>query len=351
MNLFLSLLLPFAAFILLECSPADKPYPLPSVMSVTTLGKVAAPPNVKARDGGSSIQMGDQMLWVFNDTLFAPPAEDGANLRSNTAALAPLATPLQTQERVDSTGAPFQAVPFTVEEEDYNRASGKHDERIALWPGGLLPERNGALVFVHKLYVHPGTLNYEHIGVELAEFAQGQTQATRLGALFGAPEPILLSPLQHDAHIYLYGMITIDSSRGIGVARVATAQVRDRAAYQCWDGAAWVTDCGKIATLFDQVPGAVKVAWNEYLGRFVAVHSLTLSNKVVMRTAEHPEGPWSAPSELFTGELPQKDVVNYAGEQHPELARDHGKIIFISYYHPLPEPLHGEIKLVQVDFK
>lgn len=350
MNLSPFLLLTCVAFILLACAPASKPYPPPIVVSVKTLGKVAAPPNVKARDGGNSIQMGDQMLWVFDDTLFTPAAEDGANLRSNTAALAPLADPLQTQEPVDSTGAPFQAIPFTAEELDYNRASGKSDERIALWPAGLLPEGNGSLVFVHKLYVHPGLLNYEHIGVELAEFAPGQTQATRLGALFGAHEPILVNPLQHDSYIYLYGMITIDSSRGIGVARVSTAQVRNRAAYQCWDGAAWVTDCGKIATLFNQVPGAVNVAWNEYLGRFVAVHSLTLSNAVVMRTAEHPEGPWSAPSELFTGEPPLQDV-NYAGEQHPELAREQGRIIFVSYYHPLPAPLHGEIRLVQVDFK
>lgn len=333
----------------LQCIADNKPDPPPTIASITPLGAVAAPVNVKARDGGISTRVGDQILWLFSDTLFTPAAEDGANLRSNTAALAPLATPLDTSEPTDSTGAPFQAIPFTAEELAYNIASGQPDERIALWPGGLLPQSDGALAFVHKLYVHPGQFNYEHIGIELAEFAQGQTGATRGGTLFGANEPILVSPLQHDPYIYLYGLITIDSSRGIGVARVTTEQVRNRAAYQCWDGAAWVDDCSKIATLFDQVPGAVSMAWNDYLGRFLAVHSLALSNEVVMRTAAQPEGPWSAPQALFTGDAPTEGV-DYAGAQHPELARNQGRIIFVSYYHPL-SAFSGAVCLVQVEFK
>jgi len=48
--------------------------------------------------------------------------------------------------------------------------------------------------------------------------------------------------------------------------------------------------------------------------------------------------------------VPQEGV-NYAGEQHPELARQNGRVIFVSYYHPQTGFFEGELRLVKVEFK
>lgn len=50
--------------------------------------------------------------------------------------------------------------------------------------------------------------------------------------------------------------------------------------------------------------------------------------------------------------MPEEDgKVNYAGEQHPELAKGEGKKIYVSYYHPLPGFLKGKLRLVEVEFE
>lgn len=319
----------------------------PVVASATELGPIGAPPNVTARDAGISARVGDRVFWLFADTIFNPASVDGTNGRSSTAAYAPLGSPLATTEPTDARGAPAQAVPFTADEAAYNAANAP--TRVALWPGGILPTPTGALAFNHKLIVRPGLFDYEHRGVEMAEFGAGETVGTRAGTLFTPAEPLFLSPLVSDGYVYLYGLVVIDGSRGIGVARAPLAQVRDRSAYRTWDGSAWSASLATAATLFTSVPGAVSVSWNAHLGRFIAVSSFALSNRVVMRTAERPEGPWSTPQDLFTGMTPG-DGVDYAGEQHPELAEDGGRVIYVSYYRP-ESFLRGALRLVRVTFE
>ena len=332
---------------LAACDSGGSPSGPPVVTSATELGPIEAPASVTARDAGISARVGNQVFWLFADTIFNPASVDGTNGRSSTAAYAPLNAPRQTSEPTDANGAPAQAVPFTSQEAAYNAANAP--TRIALWPGGILPTADGALSFNHKLIVRSGLFNYEHQGVEMATFQAGQTVGTRMGTLFTPEEPLFLAPLVRDGFVYLYGMIVIDGSQGVGVARAPLADVRDRSAYRTWDGADWVPTLSDAATLFKNVPGAVSVLWNEHLGRYIAVHSFALSNRVVMRTAAAPEGPWSEPLTLFTGMTPT-DGVNYAGEQHPELAEDGGQTIFVSYYQPLGF-LRGQLHLVRVRFE
>lgn len=339
------------ATMLAGCGSGSMPSPPKAVVaSVTDLGPLDAPDNVAVRDGGASAKLGDLILWLFGDTIFSPASEDGTNYRTNTAALAPTNTPRQTTEPTDATGAPFQAIPFTAVERAYNDSTGQPDERIALWPGGLLSIDGGVLAFAHKLYVHPGFLNYEHLGVELADFTLGQTTATRSGTLFGPDDPSFDTPMRRDGYVYLYGLIAIDGSRGIGVARAPEGEVRNHSAYQTWNGSAWVTNLQAAARVLDRVPGELAVSWNNHLQQYVAVHSLALSNQVVLRLADKPEGPWGEPIALFTGQAPAQGV-DYAGRQHPELEEQNGRILFVSYYHPLPGFLRGELRLVRVEFQ
>lgn len=329
----------------IDGSEAD-PSPL-VVVSATEMGLVGAPETVLARDGGATVRSGTRLLWLFGDTLFNPPAEDGASGRTNTAALASVDEPRATTEPTDANGAPSQAIPFTDEELEFNEANAP--VRVALWPSGAVPTDSGALAFTHAVIVRQGFLNYDNAGVELAEFAEDATTGTRIGSLFAADEPVFVSPMVHDGFVYLYGTREIGASAGIAVARVAQAEVREREAYQVWDGSAWVDDVSEAAAVFSDVPGSPTVAWNEALQHFVAVHSFGLSNRVVARTAPAPEGPWSEPIDLFTGMEPEQNF-NYAGRQHPVLALDDGRTLFVSYYRPLG-PGQGTLRLVRVELE
>jgi hypothetical protein len=73
------------------------------------------------------------------------------------------------------------------------------------------------------------------------------------------------------------------------------------------------------------------VSRNAYVGGFLAVYSGIFSNDVFFRTAPRPEGPWSTPQRLFTGRHRAAGPTNYAAKEHPELARNGGRSLVVSY--------------------
>jgi len=324
----------------------------PVVTTVTDLGVVAHPPSVLVRDGGSTTLVAGKVLWLFGDTIFKPGyvAVDGAKYRSNTAALSIPATPLAVSEPLDANGTPYQAIPFTVAEQAYNDSTGKTDDRIALWPGGMVPEKNGkGLAFFLKIQIKPGILNYQPAGVGTAHFAAGKTTAQRdPNLLFSATEPQFSRAFLYNGMVYLYGKLPTGSFLPYGVARAPQKKATNRSAYQFWNGSAWVTDVNQAVAVMYGIPGSVTVSYNAYLKTFIAIHSQAFSDKVVFRTAASPEGPWSSATDLFTG-MPSSSN-NYAGQEHPELAKNNGKIIYVSYFNPQGF-LQGELRLVEVTFQ
>jgi len=324
----------------------------PVVDAVVELGTVSKPPTVLTRDGGESALIGGQILWTFGDTIFNPKSVDGDNLRSNTAALANPSQPLVVTEPTDANGAPYQALPFTAAEQAYNDSTNNSNDRIALWFGGLVPNTNGSgLAFYRKLYVK-GNFIFPAIGVGTANFAPGSTAGVRdPGLLFNSNEPQFSRPLLYNGKVYLYGNLNNgDPTLPFGVARASSlAKATKRSAYRFWNGSQWSTNIATTVKIFDQIPGQVSASYNTYLQSFIAVHSGVFSNKIYLRTASKPEGPWSAPQELFTG-MPPTSGANRAGLEHSELAKNGGKIIYVSYYRPTGF-LQGELRLVEVTFQ
>jgi hypothetical protein len=325
-----------------------------AVASTRDLGAVGMPANVVGRDGGFSGLVGGKILWVFGDTFFNPPASDGEGFRSNTGALADPARPLEVSEPLDAAGAPYPLLPFTPQEKRYNDSTGKPDERIALWPGTVVPDGGGGgLLFYVALKVHPGTLNYELIGTGVARVAPGSTTATRdPGFLFRAPEPSFDKAMLVGSDLYLYGTSNDGSSDlPVVMARVPLAQLADRSAYRFWDGKAWSADVASVRPIMSWVPGEMTISYNAWLGGYLAVHSGPFSNDVLMRTAPRPEGPWSAPIVAVKGIAPPQGGNDYAGKEHPELASDGGRIVVVSYAHPTGGFLAGEVRVAEVTLK
>ena len=326
----------------------------PRIATTRDLGALGRPASVSVRDGGASALIGAKVLWTFGDTIFTPKSIDGANLRSNTAALADPASPLQVGEPLDANGAPYPFLTFTPDEQHYNDSTGKPDDRIALWIGSVTTTSpDTGLVFYTMLKVKPGALNYELQGVGLACVTAGQTVAKRdPGLLFTASEPDFVNAFVSQGMLYVYGNLnrqTLDA----GLARVPLAQVAKRTAYRFWDGTNWVTDDQRAQPILHDIPNSVSVSYNPYLRQFLAVTSGTFlrsPNQVLMRTAPNPQGPWSEPTVLLTGEPPPANMIDYAGMEHPELASGAGRSIVISYFHPLGF-LQGELRLVEITFE
>ena len=334
-----------------RAAAAEPPKEL-DVVATVDLGAVGKPASVKGRDGGESALVGGMMLWTFGDTIYSPQAEDGTNLRSNTAALADPRRPLEVNEPVDSKGAPRQAIPFTEDEQTYNAKAGRPDDRMALWTGGVAPvDADHAVAFFSVLHVGEGLYNYTHRGIGTALFAAGSTEAKRNeGLLFTADEPGFARTLIHDGNLYLYGSVPRDKEQGFGVARAPLARATDRSAYEFWNGAEWTSDVEQTAVVFDQIPGGVSLSYNVHLGKFLAIHSGMMVSDVRGRTAPRPEGPWSDAKILFAVEE-GKGGWCYAAQEHPELAQDGGRKIFISYHRPLPQLMHGDVRLVEATLR
>ena len=87
--------------------------------------------------------------------------------------------------------------------------------------------------------------------------------------------------------------------------------------------------------LFDGIPNEMSVSFNAHLGCYLAVHSLTMTDQIVGRTAPTPWGPWSAPTVLWTVKVenptPRYPTLIYAGKEHPELDEDGGRVLYLTY--------------------
>jgi hypothetical protein len=313
--------------------------PATGAATAPELGALGHPPVVTARDGGASVSVRGRTLWLFDDTLMTVTGTDGFTYRSATAGWADGAS-LTLDEPLDAAGAPFQLLPYTDAELAYNRAGGPN-ERFALWPGsaaeGQAGSDVGAFIFFGYLKVHPGALNYEGLGAGVATLAPDSTVATRVpDLLFAPPVPgFSVGAVVADGFVHLYACDpsgTLDSD--CRVARAPVAAPTTTAAWSVWDGAAWNADLTKGAPVLHGAPGDLSVSWNDHLGAFLAVHSGIFSDDVVFHTAPRPEGPWTAAKPLFTG-FAHAGTTNYAAKEHPELATDGGRGLFVTYAHPL----------------
>ncbi len=317
-----------AACAVAACADCDSEVPA----TVPEIGALSVPTVVTGRDGGAAAMVGGRMLWTFNDTLMTVYGADGFSYRSATAGWADGAS-LDLDEDLDTNAAPYQLVPYTGAETNYNLAHGPND-RYALWPDSVVQDgAGGALVFSAYLHLLPGGLAWTRLGTSVARIQPGTTVAQRqAGALFAPPEPSFdTGGIVVDGLLYLYACDPPPGApQGCPMARAPLAQATSHDAWQVWNGAGWSSDLTSGASVLQEVPGELSVSWNGYLGSYLAVHSVPLSNDVVYQTAPHPEGPWSATTYLFTGRHDSSHT-NYAAKEHPELARDGGRTLVVSY--------------------
>src|SRR5207237_1283571 len=160
---------------------------------------------------------------------------------------------------------------------------------IALYPESIL--RRG-LVF----YLKANAPTLESIGTGIARVNANRTTAVRApGLLFTAPEPkfgdaaLVHREKNGDRFLYLYG----------GATNGQTGQP-------------------------------------------------ALTDRIVRQVGRHPWGPhWRTLAAFSVSPHGQGTLGDYAGIEHPELRRNHGRTLLITYFHPT-EPFQGDLRLVKI---
>ncbi len=340
-----------------------------AVREVRALGALAWDPAVAGRDGGYSARVGDRSVWVFGDTGGrTPPGHLGYanNTSCATVDLDARDGLFPLVEHLDEEGYLLEFLPLTAEEQAYEQTHGDPAtcedacEGVALWPGPLVhdPERRRVLVMYMKLYQRPGPLDITVVGTSIAVWDEALTGvATRPVVAPGSDEPTLMMRdgefglataalvVGEDLVAYACDGEGFDKPCRVGRVPLAVALSRDAWRFYAGDGG-WVGEPSAAVELFQGAP-MMSVHFNDYAGVYIAAYAAPAGNEIEVRTAPTPEGPWSDAGQVFHGREPLAGSSSYGGLMHPELARDGGRVEYLTYY--LEQT--GTIELVEVSWE
>jgi len=357
-----------------EVPPADAELVIGTVRDI---GTVSRHPAILKRDCGFSALFQGQSVWLFGDTLLETPNAENQRMISNSlsctfdidagdnlAGFAPM---------VDEVGAPAPLLPLTEEEEIFNeRHAGVPCEEEPcgtawhLWPGTIVVDegKGWAYVFYRKVLVERGSPNFQHMGHSLAVWKDVSDSAERPVFNLLEPYPTLLfgendkagfgsAALVLDKEVFIYGCELGENplTKPCKLARVPMADILDRSAWAFYAGnGEWSPEVSRSKEIFDG-NDMMSVFFDSYLNRFVAIYSAHLGSTAMIRTAPHPEGPWSEPVELFSVQAPENlNGWVYDFLAHPEFSQDNGRIIYVTYSKKIDQ-MYSELRLVAVELE
>ncbi|MEO2049129.1 MAG: DUF4185 domain-containing protein [Pirellulales bacterium] len=304
---------------------------------------------ITGQDGATSSRLpnGDA-FWMFGDTIEGPfetiRNHDLTEVLSNTASVVPsqdVAQGIRQFEYLKSADQkrPRQVIEFGTDE---NRATHR------LWPIHSICVNNTIYAFYHKITMDPRVDVFETFelnGMGIARAQVGEYRFERMTAPDGSKEfwkgnqpgfGVFIEKLA-DGYLYLWGSYWT----GMFLARTRADAIEDLASYEYLVSAPTLVHPGKAvvwqktfqpsAVLFDGVPNELSVAYNSYLKKHIAIHVLNRDNKLAIRTAPHIYGPWSEPEIFFRPQRKSADDLFTAGKEHPELRREDGKILYVTY--------------------
>jgi hypothetical protein len=289
---------------------------------------------VQGADGGQSVVVGGKTYWIFGDTLFLPAS--GKQIEPNTIASsagnAADACPKLTYSTKNGIAVPFVA----------------KDGSLTVWPAGAFAVDDHSFD-VYTVYVYgsgPWAYSIGEVGIDRVD-TRTMTATTRSRSLWtaesGFEDPVISADPVDVAEGYL--RVVLQTKLGDHLlARVPVGGDADAAQYEYWDGRGWSHAPSAAAPMWahphptDNVARLAafesggSVVYNAYLRAYVAVLNDGI-DRIAVRTAARLEGPWSAPRVIIDcAPIAGPAVpVCYSPSQHPQLAADGGRSLFITF--------------------
>ncbi len=317
------------------------------------------------QDGAFTIPLREGLLWFFGDTLIGSRQADESLWYPEGRAVGPddMSGKAGIERMINNCGLISRDPCGADGVRDYRYildaqgrirpliplAEDEDPDRVRIWClHGVQAGETIYLYFIKVETVAEGIfpVNFKIIGSGLAVGDCFDWQFVRLlhqGSDIWWPghQPHFASAVLNTEqdYIYCYGVLQGDDKvQRCYLARVRKEEIarRDGYAYLCAPLPQWSPNIEDAMPIFSGMPNEQSVSFNVWLGKYLAVHSLDLSGKIVARTADHPWGPWSDAIELyqvkkehpFAQRYPQ---LIYAGKEHPALARENGRIIYVTY--------------------
>jgi serine/threonine protein kinase len=332
------------------------------VDSVREIGALPVWASIASRDLGYSGVFRGRAIWLFGGTTLAVARRElGRDAIPNSWCWS---TDRDARDGItlvqvaDERGLARQLIPYT----DVERARLVADSTLAirLAPGPLVadPQRNRALLVYTEAQGRRYRWEAEPAGASIATWSDPDHPVVRPELRPGTAEPTLLfqrgelmpstgAVVVNDT-LYLYATRPKFLSSSVFVARAPLARALDHEAWRYYRGnGAWTTDATRAVPVMEGA-AHLTVDWNAYLHRYVAVSTPTMGGGIELRTAPRPEGPWSPTQMVALGLAPPAvGLSNWAALAHPELSRDGGRVLYVSYRHPTDDFNH-EIRLIEL---
>ncbi|HEX3801115.1 MAG TPA: DUF5005 domain-containing protein [Verrucomicrobiae bacterium] len=177
---------------------------------------------------------------------------------------------------------------------------------------------------ITNVSAQPSEWRIEQIKIPWAEYDKGGSEK-----VFGMPM------VRADGFIYIYGL-EFDRkahNRYLLVGRVKEGSLENFSAWEFYADGKWQSDFHQASRLADHLGAELSVSYLPRFKRYVLVYTENgLSEKIMLRSAVSPVGPWSEPTVIYrTPETGwDKTYFCYAAKAHPELSRADDELI-VSY--------------------
>ncbi len=309
---------------------------------------------VSGVDAGYSLPIGKETLWLFGDVFLLHPTDPAKRYvggLSNAALITSARTASGlTRYRFISdpqTGLARQVIPNLPGEGNETRlwpAGGWYDvkSRRAYLYWARIRTTGGGGPFDFRLEGHglavadatkPDEIRFERLksdgGDELWwPHADGN-------AVYGAA--VVRDPEARPRHLYIVGVQERDGRKIGKMARVSPESIVRSSAYEYFSGTPaspqWSADPSKAADIegLTEFPSELSIAFNRYLGGYLAVHSIGISDRIRLSLADSPWGPYRQIAEIGAPHRAFEKAFCYAGKEHPELAEQNGKVVYVTY--------------------
>jgi hypothetical protein len=303
-------------------------------VSNADVGALAIPSWVANRTASAAARVGDRAL-----VLFAAP--DGTSMAGWGSRSDLMSSPPHLDEH-----EPF--VPLF--------AAGAVPGDASLSISSALEDQDGALIFFvssHVFLIGEAGLARVPLNGARADvlraagelFPKGDqdagTERPWMPAFVSGPLRVQVAGIDY---IYLYGCQAhpdhLDEESGgahegpCRLARVPRADVARGERYKFWNGSGWSDDAAQAAVVMDHVWQSPSVAFNRYLGKYLALHS-DAHSIVALRWADRPEGPWQPLGSFMTLPATGGFATTFAALEHPALRDACEQVLYVSYIRTL----------------
>ena len=314
------------------------------------LGSLKRAAGIVGMDGGFTVSIGGVVYWDFGDTVLSNGWIMPNSIAWSTDTDASDCIEL-TPKQLNGSAAPLMVQPFS--------------EKLTVWPMSMEQTGPTTVHFFYASVVPDPAAGWRVKGVGIGSFDTTTLTATPAlgGKLLWQDGTFQPSRTLADGE---YTYVLLDAYRSPWktatiLARVRTQSIEDPSAYEYWDAGApgetgrwvaglwnaatgsWDSAVNDLAPLWEQ-PGlhnGVDIAYNQFLGKWLAVYTTNFMTSVHARAADSLTGPWGEYDTMLVNcanfhpapSAAQMGFMCYSGTQHEPFTRDGGRTIYVSYSH------------------